>query len=108
MVVLKNFPLEVMQIASFQPKFCPKYTDHGEKKVLIIKFSSILTKTSENCFYIVNFYFRCTFHCFWAGSPILQSIFLKIVNDLEGSLSLSSGDSNTSMILSVRPSRSTL
>ena len=29
--------------------------------MLIIKFSSILIKTSENCFYIVNLYFPCTF-----------------------------------------------
>ena len=31
--------------------------------MIIIKFSSILTKTSENCFYIVhvNWYFLCTF-----------------------------------------------
>ena len=26
----------------------------------IIKFSSVLTKTGENCFYVVNLYFPCT------------------------------------------------
>ena len=37
------------------------------KKVVIIRFSSILIKTSENCFYIVNLYFPCIFsmHSCW-------------------------------------------
>ena len=47
-----------MKLYHFQPKFWPKYTGHASKNVLVIKLSSILTKTSdsENCFYIAKFY----------------------------------------------------
>ena len=33
--------------------------------MIIIKLSSILNKTRENCFYIVNLYFPCTFSITW-------------------------------------------
>ena len=36
------------------------YTDHGYKNVIVIKFSSILTKTSENYFDIIK-YVNCPF-----------------------------------------------
>ena len=38
----------------FYPNFDQNITKHGEKNVRIINFSSILTKTSEMCIYIVN------------------------------------------------------
>ena len=71
------FPLEVMQnsVVSTQIKSGQNIQIMVKKNMIIIKFSSILTKTGENCFYIVNFYiFLANFHCLRAD--ILPSIFL--------------------------------
>ena len=44
----------------------PKIYRQRLNNVLIIKFSSIMTKTSVNCFYIVNLYFPCHLvNAFW-------------------------------------------
>ena len=45
--------------------------------MLIIKFSSILTKNSESCFYILSLYFPCIFSILWGWrSYPAVSIFL--------------------------------
>ena len=61
--------------AWFQPKFLPKCTDHGWKNASIIKCNSMLITTRENCFYIVDLYFRAHFHNLWTCGPILPSVF---------------------------------
>ena len=47
----------------FNPICEKKYSDHDQKNVIIMKFSSILTKNSENCYYfktkILRAYFKC-------------------------------------------------
>ena len=53
----KHFPLDIIQNSVVSTQILAKNTEHGEKNVLIIKFSSILTKTGGTYFYIVNLYF---------------------------------------------------
>ena len=56
-----RFPLDVIQNSVVSTKILAKIYRVRLKECAYKKISSILTKTSENCIYIVNLYFWCNF-----------------------------------------------
>ena len=65
-LIFFSFTLDVMPNSVVSSQILPKIYRQRLNNVLIIKFSSIMTKTSVNCFYIVNLYFPCHLvNAFW-------------------------------------------
>ena len=64
-LVLSRFcfriPLNIMRNSVVSTQILAKIYSHGKENVNIIKFSSVLIKTGEKCFYIVNLYFLCIY-----------------------------------------------
>ena len=69
------FLLDVMQNSVVSTQILAKIYRARFKECAYHKIKQFLTKTSENCFYIVNLYFQCKFSMRSSLSYHLSSLF---------------------------------